>query len=73
MVNRGAAGRRGQHAEGVPMRSRPKRNPRELLSCEVKSRGGPEAWVEIRARGAILRVPGYVTIAEVVRKLNGLG
>lgn len=49
----------------------PRRNPRTPLTCTVKLRGGPEAWVEIHSRGDFARVPGYVTIAELVYWMNG--
>jgi hypothetical protein len=50
--------------------SLPRRNPREPLTAKLKFRGGAEAWVEIHARGSILRVPGDLSIAEVVLRLN---
>jgi hypothetical protein len=60
-----------QRDEVAPIRSRRKRDHRVPLPVTLKWRGGPEAWVEIDARGARLRVRGDTTIAEVVLRLNG--
>jgi hypothetical protein len=48
----------------------PRRNPRDPLTAVLKLRGGPEAWVEVRTRGAVVRVPGYTSVAELVLMLN---
>jgi hypothetical protein len=55
------------------LRRLPSRDPRELLDCKMKLRGGPEQWVEIRTRGGLLRVPGYISIVEVLLRLNSQG
>lgn len=44
----------------------PRRKP---LTIKVKFRGGSEAWVEIHARGAILRTPGHVCIIDVLARI----
>jgi hypothetical protein len=36
----------------------------------VKFRGGPEAWVEVHARGDMARVPGDMPIATLVLWMN---
>lgn len=71
MVRRPAGGQRSAPKAANPPGSRSSRNARSPLGVTVKWRGGPEGWVELHARGAVMRVPGYVTIAEVVLKLNG--
>lgn len=48
----------------------PRRNPREPLTVVMKLRGGSEAWVEVRTRGAVVRVPGYTSVAELLLLLN---
>lgn len=48
----------------------PRRDPRTPLQATLKLRGGAEAWVEIHARGAVVRVPGHTSIAELVLLLN---
>lgn len=58
--------------KGLKWRRLPKRNPREPLQLTIKHRGGPEAWVEIHARGQVGRYPGYTAIADIVRDLNGI-
>lgn len=61
-----------QHSrpKGVRFKGLPRRNPRDPLSVTVVWRGGPEAWVELRARGGVIRVPGHTCIAELVLLLN---
>jgi len=71
MVRRPAGGHTGTASAGRRWRLLPRRNPREPLACTIKLRGGPEAWVEIHARGDMARVPGYTTIAELVYWMNG--
>lgn len=56
--------------QGVRFARLPRRDPREPLSAVVKWRGGPEGWIEVRARGAVVRVPGYTSVAELVLLLN---
>ena len=66
-----AQGHQDSAPKGHRWRRLPVRNPRDPLTLTVKLRGGPEAWVEIHARGDLGRFPGYVTIAEVVLWVNG--
>lgn len=56
--------------KGRSLRALPRRNRRDPLPVTVKLRGGPESWVELHARGSILRVPGWVSISDVVDMLN---
>jgi hypothetical protein len=70
MVRPAPQGQQDSDAAKRSLRRRPARDPRELLTCQIKLRGGPEAWVEIRTRGGLLRVPGYTHIAEVLMRLN---
>jgi len=46
------------------------RRARTPLPCVVLYRGGPEAWVEVRARGGVLRVPGSTSVFDVLRAIN---
>lgn len=46
---------------------------RKTLHLEVKYRGGPEAWYEIRARGVTLRMPGATALHDVMRTLYNDG
>jgi hypothetical protein len=47
------------------------RDPREVLTISVKLRGGPEGWVEVRARGVVRRYPGCTALYDVLMLLNG--
>lgn len=57
-------------AKGRSFRALPRRNRRQPLAITVKLRGGPEAWVEIHARGSVIRVPGWTAISDVVDMVN---
>lgn len=48
----------------------PKRNPRDPINVVLKLRGGPECWVEVRARGEVNRYPGVTSIYDVLRDIN---
>jgi hypothetical protein len=48
----------------------PALNPRKVLHLSIKDRGGPEAWVEIHARGRVVRYPGYMCIADILRDMT---
>jgi hypothetical protein len=72
MVRRPARGQKAAGPKGHRFRLLPRRNPRDPLSITVKYRGGPEGWVEIHARGDMVRLPGYVTIAEIVLMVNNV-
>lgn len=37
----------------------------------LKYRGGPECWVEVRARGRIWRRPGTTALYDIVREVWG--
>lgn len=41
-------------------------NRRERLTITVHSRGGPEAWWELRARGRVWRRPGHHCLEDVL-------
>jgi hypothetical protein len=47
------------------------RQKRVPLWCSIKYRGGPEGWVEIVTRGETIRVPGWVTLIDLVQTING--
>lgn len=48
----------------------PRRNPRDRIQLVVKSRGGPECWYEISARGETNRYPGWVALHDLMRDIN---
>lgn len=56
--------------KGRGLRALPRRNRREPLHITVKLRGGPEAWVEVHARGQVLRVPGWTSVSDLVDMVN---
>lgn len=66
-----AGGQQDSAPKALFWRRLPKRDPRKPLSITIKLRGGPEAWVEIHARGQIGRYPGATAIADILRDLNG--
>lgn len=41
-------------------------NPREPLTVTVRYRGGPEAWIELKARGETYRMPGHVALFDAL-------
>lgn len=57
----------GAAPKGRPLRSLPPWPRRDPLTIRVKYRGGAEGWVEIHARGAIVRRPGHVAILDVLQ------
>lgn len=46
----------------------PRKRPMHL---EIRYRGGPECWVEIRARGRVIRRPGTEALADLWFELAG--
>jgi hypothetical protein len=57
----GAAARRATFWLGLH-----ERDARKPTTWVIKLRGGPEGWVEVRARGRVGRFPGYVAIYDVL-------
>jgi hypothetical protein len=59
---------RPQHhsAEGGLPGPRAEWNRREPLTLTVRYRGGPEAWVEVKARGTTYRFPGSVCLFDAL-------
>lgn len=51
----------------------PRRNPREPLTVIVRFRGGAECWWELTARGQVWRAPGYVSLHDVMSRINSMG
>lgn len=39
----------------------------------VRFRGGAECWWEITARGNVWRAPGYVSLHDVMARINHMG
>lgn len=39
------------------------------MTVTLKYRGGPEGWIEVRARGRIVRRPGYVALLDLWHEL----
>ena len=40
---------------------------REPLTLTVKYRGGPEGWIEVRARGRVAMYPGSLYVLDVLQ------
>lgn len=57
-------------ASALSIRQLSKRDRRKPLTIAVKYRGGPECWWEIRARGAVIRVPGHAALHDVLDALS---
>ena len=47
----------------------PWRNPRDTLTWTVRYRGGSEAWVEVKARGATGRFHGSTSLFDVMAEI----
>lgn len=71
MIRPPARASRNRAPKALHWRSLTRREMSEPLTVVLKWRGGPEAWVEIRARGCVVRVTGDKAIAELVMMLNG--
>lgn len=70
-VRRPAGGHTNSVPKGHRWRLLPRRNARTPLAVTLSYRGGPEAWVEIHARGDLGRYPGSTAIADILADLNG--
>jgi hypothetical protein len=46
------------------------REPRKPIQVVLRLRGGPEAWVEVRARGEVNYYPGYTQLIDVLLDIN---
>lgn len=66
-----AGGQSGSAPKALRWRHLTRRDARKPLTITVKLRGGPEAWVEIHARGSAGRYPGASAIADILRDING--
>jgi len=55
---------------GRSFRALRRRNWHDPLTVVVQFAGGNEAWCVIKSRGAVLKVPGYVAIADVLAAVN---
>lgn len=47
----------------------PRWDRRRKLTVTIKWRGGPEAWVEVHARGSFGRFPGHTALVDVVDEI----
>jgi hypothetical protein len=47
-----------------------RRDTRKPLSITIVHRGGAEDWWELRARGRIVRRPGWVALTDVLREFD---
>jgi hypothetical protein len=56
--------------KGRRWHSLPWRNPRDPLTVTIVYRGGPEAWVEVKARGSMGRFHGNTALFDVVAEIN---
>jgi hypothetical protein len=70
IVSQRPAPQEAQREARKGLRRLPRRDPRQPLTMTIKYRGGSEGWVEIHARGEILRVPGYRAIIDLLFMLN---
>jgi hypothetical protein len=61
-----------QHSrpKGVRWFGLPRRNPRETLRVTMSYRGGPEAWVEVHARGTHGFFPGDRAVVDVLWEIT---
>lgn len=57
--------------KGSPHTKRALRDRRKPLTVTVVYRGGPECWYELRARGLVVRRPGYICIHDALMALEG--
>lgn len=57
--------------KGVHSSQLARRDTRKPLQVTIVYRGGPEAWWELRARGRIVRRPGYMAIHDVLSEFDG--
>lgn len=60
------SGRNGLHSSQLAQR-----DPRKPLQVTIVHRGGPESWWELRARGAVVRRPGWTCLDDVLREIAG--
>jgi hypothetical protein len=58
-------------AAGVRRKPVSRWDPRTALTLSVRYRGGAEGWYEVRARGRTIRVPGHVSMHDVMRDIYG--
>lgn len=63
----------GQPPQATFWRRLSRRDPRVPLEITIKYRGGPEAWVEVKGRGAVGRYPGVTSVYDIVVDLNNCG
>lgn len=73
MVRRPAGGQMHSAAKPHRMLGLPRWPARRPLRLTIKYRGGPEGWVEIHARGRVVRYPGYTQVVDVLRELTNGG
>lgn len=62
-----------QERSGAPkgrLRLLGRRNPKAALGLTVKWNGGSQDWIEVESRGCVIRVPGNLTVFDLVMKLN---
>lgn len=64
----------GGHVESAPKghrwRRRARLDWRKPVHVTLKFRGGPEAWVEVHARGDFARYPGWVALVDVLSDIT---
>jgi hypothetical protein len=59
------APRSGGHWHGLPPRP-----IRESITLTIRWRGGGECWYEITARGRTGRIPGWLSLHDVMERIN---
>ena len=57
-----------QRPEGAPSKLS-RWNRRDPLTITVVYRGGAEAWIQIKARGRTIRVPGHLAVIDALEKV----
>lgn len=58
-------------AERAGVSSLPRRDRSKSIWLEIGSAGGAESWWVIKARGVIIKVPGWLAIEDVMTLVNG--
>ena len=61
-----SSGPKGPHTSQLA-----RREARKPLTVTVVWRGGPECWWELRSRGAVVRVPGHVSVHDALNRFYG--
>lgn len=69
-IRRPAGGQKPVSPKGMPLHRLPPRPIRESLTVSISYKGGAMTWWEVKARGAVLYRPGYVTLDDLMVDIN---